>query len=78
MPGAEKYEVGFTDQPYLSTIGKWFDVEDNRWDVPAEVWKELPVGKLYWTVRTIDSNGVARKALPLRAIYACGRRRIER
>jgi hypothetical protein len=72
VPGAEKYEVGFTDQPYLSTIGKWIDVEDNRWDVPADVWKELPVGQLYWTVRAIDSNGVARKALALRAITHVG------
>lgn len=67
-PGAEKYQVGFTDRPYLSTVSRWFDVEDNRWDVPAEVWRELPAGQLYWTVRTIDSNGVARKALPLRSI----------
>ena len=72
VPGAEKYEVGFSDQPYLSTIGKWFEVGDNRWDVPADVWKELPVGQLYWTVRAIDSNGVARKALPLRAITHVG------
>ena len=69
VPGAEKYQVGFTDRPYLSTVSQWFDVEDNRWDVPAKVWQELPPGALYWTVRTIDSNGVPRKALPLRSIY---------
>ena len=69
VPGAEKYQVGFTDQPYLSTVSQWFDVEDNRWDVPAKVWQGLPVGALYWTVRTIDSNGVSRKPLPLRSIY---------
>jgi hypothetical protein len=72
VPGAEKYEVGFTDKPYLTTIGKWFGAEDNRWDVPADVWKDLPVGQLYWTVRAIDSNGAARKALPLRAITHVG------
>ena len=69
VPGAEKYQVGFTDQPYLSTVSQWFDVEDNRWDVPAKVWQGLPAGALYWTVRTIDSNGVPRKPLPLRSIY---------
>ncbi len=68
VPGAVKYEVGFTTRPYLSTIGQWFDVEDNRWDVPAEIWQGQPMGPLYWTVRTIDSDGVARKPLPLRSI----------
>ena len=69
VPGAEKYQVGFTDQPYLSTVSQWFDVEDNRWEVPAKVWQGLPPGALYWTVRTIDANGVPRRALPLRSIY---------
>ncbi len=69
VPGAVKYQVGFTTQPYLSTVDTWFDLEDNRWDIPAEVWRELPAGQLYWTVRTIDSNGVARRPLPLRSIY---------
>src|ERR1700690_3302289 len=41
----------------------------NRWDVPKGGWRELPSGQLYWTVRTIDSNGVARRPLPLRSIY---------
>lgn len=68
VPGAVKYEVGFTARPYLSTIGQWFDVEDNRWDVPAEIWQGQPMGPLYWTVRTIDSDGVPRKPLPLRSI----------
>jgi hypothetical protein len=69
VPGAEKYQVGFSSQPYLSTVGRWFDVVDNRWDIPASVWKDLPEGMIYWTVRTIDSNGEPRKPLPLRAIY---------
>jgi hypothetical protein len=69
VPGAEKYQVGFSSQPYLSTVGRWFDVVDNRWNVPEFVWRDLPEGKIYWTVRTIDSNGVPRKPLPLRAIY---------
>jgi hypothetical protein len=69
VPGVEKYQVGFSSQPYLSTVGTWFDVVDNRWDLPASVWRDLPEGRIYWTVRTIDSNGVPRKPLPLRAIY---------
>ncbi|MGA3344886.1 MAG: IPT/TIG domain-containing protein [Terracidiphilus sp.] len=69
VPGAEKYQVGFSSQPYLSTVGRWFDVVDNRWDLPASVWRDLPEGMIYWTVRTIDSNGVPRKPLPLRPIY---------
>ncbi len=69
VPGAEKYQVGFSSQPYLSTVGRWFDVVDNRWEIPASVWKDLPEGKIYWTVRTIDSNGVPRKPLPLRVLY---------
>ncbi|HEV2485307.1 MAG TPA: IPT/TIG domain-containing protein [Terracidiphilus sp.] len=68
VPGAEKYQVGFTDHPYLSTVSRWFDVVDNRWDMPAEVWEGLPAGPLYWTVRTIDSNGVPRRPLPLRSV----------
>ncbi len=69
VPGAEEYQVGFSSQPYLSTIRSWFDVVDNRWQVPPGVWMKLPEGKIYWTVRTIDSNGVARKPLPMRTMY---------
>ncbi len=69
VPGAEKYQVGFSTQPYLSTVGQWFDVVDNRWDSPALVWRKLPEGRLYWTVRTVDSDGVTRKPLPMRVIY---------
>ncbi len=69
VPGAVKYQVGFTTQPYLNTVDTWFDVVDNRWDIPVEVWRELPAGRLYWTVRTIDSNGVQRRPLPLRSIF---------
>jgi hypothetical protein len=68
VPGAEKYQVGFTDQPYLSTVDRWFDVVDNRWDVPTDIWNGLPEGLLYWTVRTVDSGGVPRRPLPLRGI----------
>ncbi len=69
VPGAVKYQVGFTDQPYLNSVNRWFDVEDNRWDIPSEIWRAQPRGALYWTVRTVDSNGVTRQPLPLRSVY---------
>jgi hypothetical protein len=69
VPGAMKYQVGFSSEPYFSTIGQWFDVEKNDWQVPEKVWQALPEGKLYWTVRTVDASGQARKPLPMRVIY---------
>lgn len=69
VPGAAKYQVGFSSQPYLQTIHTWFDVVDNRWEVPARVWQSLPEGELYWTVRAIESSGSPRKPLPMRSIY---------
>ena len=69
IPGAVKYQVGFTDRPYLNSVSGWFDIEDNRWDIPSEIWRAQPTGQLYWTVRTVDSNGVTRQPLPLRSIY---------
>lgn len=69
VPGALKYQVGFSAQPYFSTIVKWFDVTENQWQVPGDVWRGLPEGKLYWTVRTVDDSGEPRKPLPMRVIY---------
>lgn len=69
IPGAMKYQVGFSTQPFLSTVRTWFDVVDNRWAVPAKVWKALPEGELYWTVRAVDTSQVPRKAFPMRPIY---------
>ena len=69
VPGAAKYQVGFSSQPFLSTIRTWFDVTDNRWEMPARTWRSLPEGELYWTVRTIESSGEPRKPLPLRSVY---------
>jgi hypothetical protein len=69
VPGAAKYQVGFSSQPYLSTVRQWFDVVDNRWEVPARIWRSLPEGDLYWTVRAIESSGEARKPLPMRGVY---------
>ena len=69
VPGAMKYQIGFSSQPYFSTIDKWFDVEENHWQVPESVWQSLPIGELYWTVRTVDASGEPRKPLPMRVIY---------
>jgi hypothetical protein len=69
VPGAAKYQVGFSSQPYLSTIRTWFDVVDNRWEIPTRIWRSLPEGKLYWTVRALESSGEPRKALPMRSVY---------
>jgi hypothetical protein len=69
VPGAMKYQVGFSSQPYFSSIDKWFDVTENQWQAPAEVWQSLPEGELYWTVRTVDASGEPRQPLPMRVLY---------
>ncbi len=69
VPGAMKYQVGFSTEPYQSAIQSWFDSVDNRWEVPKDVWNKLPEGELYWTVRVVDTSGQPRKPLPLRSIY---------
>jgi hypothetical protein len=69
VPGTAKYQVGFSSQPYLSTIHAWFDVVDNQWELPARIWRSLPEGELYWTVRTIESSGEPCKPLPMRVVY---------
>jgi hypothetical protein len=69
VPGAAKYQVGFSSQPYLGTIHEWFDVVDNRWEVPDNVWRSLPNGQLYWTVRAVETSGTPRKPLPMRGVY---------
>ncbi|MGA3264633.1 MAG: IPT/TIG domain-containing protein, partial [Terracidiphilus sp.] len=69
VPGAMKYQVGFSSQPYFSTIDRWFDVAENQWQVPADIWQSLPQGELYWTVRTVDASGEPRRPLPMRVLY---------
>ena len=69
VPGAMKYQVGFSSEPYLSTIDEWHDVTENQWEVPATVWQNLPRGQLYWTVRTVDTSGAPRQPLPMRILY---------
>ena len=69
VPGAMKYQVGFSSQPYLGAIDEWFDVAENQWQVPADIWQSLPQGQLYWTVRTVDASGEPRRPLPMRVLY---------
>ncbi len=69
VPGAAKYQVGFSSQPYLTTIRTWFDVVDNAWEVPTQTWRSQPEGELYWTVRAIESSGEPRQPLPMRSVY---------
>ncbi len=68
VPGAVRYQVGFSTQPFFSSIANWYDADDNRWQIPADVWSRQPEGNLYWTVRAVDSTGLARRPLPLRPI----------
>jgi len=69
VPGAAKYQVGFSDQPYLSSVRNWFDAVENEWEVPAQIWQSLPEGALFWTVRVVGSAGEMRKPLSMRSIY---------
>jgi len=69
VPGVAKYQVGFSSQPYLGTVRNWFNVVDNQWEIPTRIWRSLPEGEIYWTVRAIESSGEPRKALPMRKVY---------
>ncbi len=57
VPGVMKYQVGFSSKPDPTTISEWFDVTENNWQVPAEVWKKLPEGEIFWTIRAVDPSG---------------------
>lgn len=68
IPGAAKYQIGFSTRPYFTSIEQWHEVTDNQWQVPGEIWSGLQDGALYWTVRTIDNSDAPRKPLPMRRI----------
>jgi hypothetical protein len=68
VPGAIRYQVGFSAEPYLTSIDHWYDVDENRWPVPIDVWRQQSEGSLYWTVRAVTGLGSYRKPLPLRSI----------
>jgi hypothetical protein len=68
VPGAAKYQVGFSTEPQLRSITEWHDVSGTEWKVPAEIWGRLPAGGLYWTVRPVELSGVAEQAALMRRI----------
>jgi hypothetical protein len=68
VPGAAKYQVGFSTRPYFATVKTWYDVTNNQWNIPSDVWESLPEGEIYWTVRTVEMSGQIRKALPMRLL----------
>ena len=68
VPGAAKYQVGFSPRLHLSTVEEWHDATDNQWAVPKNVWDHLPEGDLYWTVRTVEISGETRKPVPMRLL----------
>ena len=68
VPGADKYQVGFSSNPYFSSVSRWYDVRDTSWQVPDDVWSKLPPGTLYWTVRAVELSGEARRPALLRSI----------
>lgn len=68
VPGIADYEVGFATEPFFSEIKSWHSVADNRWSVPPDIWKSLPDGELYWTVRSVEMSGAVRKPLPMRLL----------
>ena len=69
VPGIGQYQVGFATEPYFSQISSWHEVNGNSWTVPSEVWKSLPDGELYWTVRSVEMSGAVRKPLPMRLLF---------
>ena len=68
VPGIGQYQVGFATEPYFSQVSLWHDVDSNSWTVPPEVWKSLPDGELYWTVRSVEMSGAVRKPLQMRLL----------
>jgi hypothetical protein len=68
VPGAALYQVGFSPEPYFSSIKAWHDVRDSEWAVPLAVWFALPDGEIYWTVRAVEMSGETHKPLAMRRL----------
>src|SRR5262249_53399654 len=68
-PGAAKYQVGFSTQPFFRTVTQWHEVDDTHWQIPATIWGALPEGELFWTVRVVETSGEMRKPALMRRIY---------
>jgi hypothetical protein len=69
VPGAAKYRIGFSSEPFFRSIEKWYDVTDTRWQIPQEIWNDLATGEIYWTVRAVESSGDMRQPALMRRIF---------
>ncbi|HTS12729.1 MAG TPA: IPT/TIG domain-containing protein [Candidatus Limnocylindrales bacterium] len=69
VPGAAKYQIGFSSQPYFSTIDTWYDSADNQWTPSSDIWDRIPDGQVFWTVRAVEISGEARKPVPMRSLF---------
>jgi hypothetical protein len=69
VPGASKYQVGFSTSPHFDQVLDWQETNDSSWRIPNELWKKLPDGELYWTVRSVDMSGIIRKPAPMRSLW---------
>ncbi len=68
VPGAMKYQIGFSTQPYFNTIKQWHDVTGTEWQVPLTVWQTLPEGEWWWTARVVETAGNLREPAAMRRI----------
>lgn len=68
LPGAAKYQVGFSTQPFFRTVTVWHDVASTSWQVPSQVWSTLPEGEIFWTVRAVEMSGAIRQPALMRRI----------
>ncbi|MBI3426876.1 MAG: hypothetical protein HY011_28435 [Acidobacteria bacterium] len=68
VPGAMKYQIGFSTQPFFNTITQWHDVTGTEWQVPLAVWQALPEGELWWTARVVETAGNLREPAAMRRI----------
>jgi hypothetical protein len=69
VPGAMRYQIGFSTQPFFNTITQWHDVTATEWQVPPDVWTTLPEGELWWTARVVETSGNTRQPAALRRIW---------
>jgi hypothetical protein len=69
IPGADHYQVGLATQPFYGSVEHWYDTTKTEWRVPENMWKQLPEGQLYWTVRVVDISGDTRRPAPMRSLW---------
>jgi hypothetical protein len=68
VPGAMRYQIGFSTDPYFNKITRWHDVTGNEWQVPLDFWSTLPEGELWWTARVVETSGNTRQPAAMRRI----------